>query len=140
MEAEGAGFHERVRAGYLKIARAIRAISCSTACSCRPTSLPWRSRGCDERAVSGDLTFDVIGAQGPRRFFQALTRDTIAHAYLFTGPGGTGKKTFARRLAQALLCRAPGAGTAGYDGTCDSCGYFRPARTPAIPTSSNTPA
>lgn len=67
------------------------------------------------------LQFDVIGAAGPRAFFSRLTKKTIAHAYLFSGPEGAGKKTFARRLAQSLLCEAPKDGVIGYDGSCPSC-------------------
>ncbi|HEY8297247.1 MAG TPA: hypothetical protein VIG32_04400 [Candidatus Baltobacteraceae bacterium] len=68
-----------------------------------------------------ELAFDVVGAAGPRAFFSRLTKATIAHGYLFTGSQGIGKKTFARRLAQSLLCEAPKDGVLGYDGTCASC-------------------
>ena len=69
-----------------------------------------------------DLKFEVAGAQGPRQFFSRLTKHTIAHGYLFTGTPGIGKKTFARRLAQSLLCEAPHRDSVlGYDGTCASC-------------------
>ncbi len=71
------------------------------------------------------LHFDVVGAAGPKRYFGALTPQTLAHAYLFTGPAGVGKKTFARRLAQSLLCLAPKSGVLGYDETCSSCALFR---------------
>jgi hypothetical protein len=72
-----------------------------------------------------ELHFDVIGAEGPKHYFGALTSATLAHGYLFTGPAGVGKKTFARRLAQSLLCLAPKDGVIGYDGTCSSCALFR---------------
>ncbi|HLI94689.1 MAG TPA: hypothetical protein VKT72_01245 [Candidatus Baltobacteraceae bacterium] len=69
-----------------------------------------------------DLKFEVVGADGPKQFFSRLTKETIAHGYLFTGTSGVGKKTFARRLAQSLLCEAPHPdGVLGYDGTCASC-------------------
>lgn len=69
-----------------------------------------------------ELKFDVVGAEGPKQFFSRLTKETIAHGYLFTGTSGVGKKTFARRLAQSLLCEAPhSGGILGYDATCASC-------------------
>ena len=70
------------------------------------------------------MEFDVAGAEGPKRFFSRLTKTTISHAYLFTGGAGVGKKTFARRLAQSLLCEGSAASVVGYDGTCASCRLF----------------
>jgi DNA polymerase III subunit delta' len=70
------------------------------------------------------LQFDVVNAEGPKRYFEAITPESLAHAYLFAGPSGVGKKTFARRLAQSLLCLAPKTGILGYDGTCASCVLF----------------
>jgi DNA polymerase-3 subunit delta' len=72
-----------------------------------------------------DLHFDVVGAEGPKKYFGSLTREKLAHAYAFTGPAGVGKKTFGRCLAQSLLCLAPNDGVLGYDGTCSSCVLFR---------------
>jgi DNA polymerase III subunit delta' len=69
--------------------------------------------------------FDVVGARAPKRYFESLTRSTMTHAYLFSGPPGAGKKTFARRLAQSLLCLSPGHSAVGYDGTCRSCVLFQ---------------
>jgi DNA polymerase-3 subunit delta' len=67
------------------------------------------------------LRFEVVGADGPTRFFSRVDKEHLAHGYLFSGPAGIGKKTFARRLAQSLLCEAPKSGVLGYDGTCASC-------------------
>ncbi len=71
-----------------------------------------------------ELHFDVVGAEGPKTYFARLRPDNLAHAYLFTGAPGVGKKTFARRLAQSLLCEAPKTTVLGYDGTCNACRLF----------------
>ncbi len=68
-----------------------------------------------------DGTFDVVGAAGPTHFFEQLTGATLSHGYLFAGPAGVGKKTFALRLAQSLLCVTPKTTLLGYCGTCSGC-------------------
>jgi DNA polymerase-3 subunit delta' len=68
-----------------------------------------------------DGRFDVVGAAGPRAFFEHLTLATLSHGYLFTGPPGVGKKRFARALAQSLLCVTPKRTLLGYCGRCSGC-------------------
>ena len=68
-----------------------------------------------------DGNFDVVGAAGPRAFFEHLTAATLSHGYLFTGPQGVGKKTFARALARSLLCVTPKRTLLGWCGTCSGC-------------------
>jgi DNA polymerase-3 subunit delta' len=65
--------------------------------------------------------FDVVGAAGPRAFFEHLSTATLSHGYLFSGPQGVGKKTFARALAQSLLCVTPKRTLLGYCGHCSGC-------------------
>jgi DNA polymerase III subunit delta' len=70
------------------------------------------------------LSFDVVGAARARAYFGALEPAELSHGYLFTGPAGVGKKTFARRLAQSLFCVHPKASLLGYDDACPPCRSF----------------
>lgn len=68
-----------------------------------------------------DGIFDVVGAAGPRTFFEHLTAATLSHGYLFGGPQGVGKKSFARALARSLLCVTPKRTLLGWCGHCTGC-------------------
>src|SRR5918994_2202881 len=66
-------------------------------------------------------TFDAVVGQEPvvRTLSRAIETDRVAHAYLFSGPRGTGKTSTAKVLAMGLNCeRGP---TPEPDGTCGSC-------------------
>ena len=55
------------------------------------------------------LTFEEVAGQEPitRTLRNALRQGRLRHAYLLTGPRGTGKTTTARLLAKAVNCTAP---------------------------------
>src|SRR5919199_1521569 len=66
-------------------------------------------------------TFDAVAGQEPvvRTLRRAIETDRVAHAYLFSGPRGTGKTSTAKVLAMGLNCaKGP---TPEPDGRCESC-------------------
>jgi DNA polymerase III subunit delta' len=82
--------------------------------------------------------FDALGAKPALNYFRALAGSQPAHGYLFTGPAGVGKKTFARRVAQSLLCETPKATLLGYCNHCIGCTLFRAATHPDFVNSEGT--
>lgn len=55
------------------------------------------------------------------QFARAVQRGRLAHAYLFAGPAGVGKRLFAEELAKALLCEAPPADQFAACNHCSAC-------------------
>jgi DNA polymerase-3 subunit delta' len=66
-------------------------------------------------------SFDVVGAAAPLAYFGRLEAAQLSHAYLFAGAPGVGKKTFAKKLAQSLLCETPKPTLLGYCNACTGC-------------------
>lgn len=55
------------------------------------------------------------------KFQRALARGRLASTFLFVGAEGIGKRTFALKLAQALLCQRNPAAALDPCGTCEAC-------------------
>ena len=56
-----------------------------------------------------------------QQFRQAMKRERLASSFLFVGPAGIGKRSFAIKLAQSLLCQTRSAETLDPCGTCPAC-------------------
>lgn len=55
------------------------------------------------------------------QFRHAIGRGRLASSFLFAGPSGVGKRTFALKLAQAMLCLNSSEAELAPCGTCSSC-------------------
>jgi DNA polymerase-3 subunit delta' len=75
---------------------------------------------------------DLLGQDAARTALgRAVAGGHVAHAYLFEGPAGVGKRGAAYGLAMALACpEAPGAGC----GVCETCRRIEAGSHPDVPT------
>lgn len=59
---------------------------------------------------------ELLGQEDAKRLLQnALRKDAVSHAYLFTGPAGSGQVKMALTFALAIFC------TASKDDACGEC-------------------
>ncbi len=65
-------------------------------------------------------------------FRRAVARGRLASTFLFVGPEGIGKRTFAITLAQALLCEASSESELEACGECSSCQQVRAGTHPDL--------
>ncbi|NLW10977.1 MAG: DNA polymerase III subunit delta' [Clostridiaceae bacterium] len=65
---------------------------------------------------------EPVGQQSLKKRLLSALQDGAGHAYLFSGPAGSGRHTFAIAFAKALLCQQPRED--GACGQCDACRHF----------------
>ena len=69
---------------------------------------------------------EILGHEAPlERFQRSVDRGRLASTYLFVGPEGIGKRTFALKLAQSLLCEQNPETTLEPCGNCPGCQQVR---------------
>jgi DNA polymerase-3 subunit delta' len=66
------------------------------------------------------------------RFRQTLRRGRLASTYLFVGPAGVGKRLFALKLAESLLCGETADESLAPCGRCESCRLFAAGNHPDL--------
>ena len=65
---------------------------------------------------------DLLGHQQQREWFRtAIASGRMATSFLFVGPEGIGKRTFARLLAKSLLCQNTENQNLEFCGACENC-------------------
>ncbi|MCA9133016.1 MAG: DNA polymerase III subunit [Planctomycetales bacterium] len=65
---------------------------------------------------------DLLGHEQPKEWFRtALANRRLGTSFLFVGPPGIGKRTFARLLAKGLLCRGTEPESLEACGQCEDC-------------------
>ncbi len=65
---------------------------------------------------------DLLGHQQQREWFRtAIASGRMATSFLFVGPEGIGKRTFARLLAKSLLCQNVPDQSLDFCGACENC-------------------
>lgn len=65
---------------------------------------------------------DLVGHKRQKEWFlRALARRRLGNTFLFLGPDGVGKRTFARLLAKSLLCRNSAPEVLEPCGACEDC-------------------
>ena len=81
-----------------------------------------------------DAFENILGQPEVRDFLRkSVVRESVTHAYLFTGPTGSNKTLAAFSLAQALLCpKGPHGPRGGNCGSCDACGRVGRRRHPDV--------